>query len=102
MRIGKRLKAAMKGGDLFAADLERWFKKPQSTIWFWVEKNRTVRATPRQKQQLELRCTLLETAIKSGRLPAPADLTQKGRSHYIEALRNELENAGISASGASQ
>jgi hypothetical protein len=102
MRIGKRLKAVMKDGDLFAADLERWFKKPQSTIWFWVEKNRTVRATARQKQLLEYRLQLLEYAIQIKRLPAPDDLTQRGRAHHIEALRNELENAGISASGASR
>ncbi|SRR5258708_6381641 len=96
----RRLKNAMRDGDLTVADLARLFDRERRTVSSWVQDERMPTGARADKAHDKL--SELETQIrKQLGFPVPYYLTKRDRTAYVRLLREgKLERARLLAAGS--
>jgi len=83
----KRLRRAMKDGDMTVADIHHWFERPRATVRTWVWDARTPQGPAGERAHLLLRHLEAKIASRSG-FPIPQTLSAHERPNYVKRLRN--------------
>src|SRR5258708_22323768 len=96
----RRLKNAMRDGDLTVADLARLFDRERRTVSSWVHDRRM--PTGARAEEAHDRLSELEMQIrKQFGFPVPFYLTKRDRTAYVRLLREgKLERARLLAAGS--
>ena len=96
----RRLKKAMRDGDLTVADLARLFDRERRTVSDWVNNGRL--PTGARADEAHNTLSELETQIRKNLgFPVPFYLSKRKRTGYIELLwEGDLERARLLAAGS--
>lgn len=83
----KRLRRAMKSGDMGIGDIHHWFGRPRSTVRTWVLDARTPQGPAGERAHLLLRHLEAKIAARSG-FPIPQTVSAHERPDYVKRLRH--------------
>lgn len=85
MKIGDRLTACLKKGNLTVADLALWLERPDPTVRGWV-KGGTVSGPAGDLDDILVRLRRMEELIKKAKvLPVP-QMSKRKRPAYIKSV----------------
>ena len=82
-----RLQSVMEAGNLTAADLARWFGRPDPTVRGWINDEHDLGGAQLDVAHVEVQLNKLECLLKKKQgLPVP-QMTRAKRIDYLKKLR---------------